>query len=299
MFPSHALGPLGVSMLCASLCAGAPAGSDHCSDWCASHAESWDTKCKQTAWVAGKWCTACAECQDRVHLCEPMQNGPGGMVEATLGHFNASKSLVFLRPAKTGSNSLIEAFNAARAADPFGCAQASMANHHYFDVDVSRRQFTGACSLRTAAVLREPCERFVSAFHYSQKWASWDWQNCSRDPGCMRARIQQLLMQKQNPWYLTEIQRAQPMLLPLAKSPTPFDWASRLLSDLKLRRAWLSAPGMSCNVNGSNFLAGEMCGFVPQANYVDAKHPLVACLPRMTEGVQKLLDERAGLQAAK
>ena len=42
-----------------------------------------------------------------------------------------------------------------------------------------------------------------------------------------------------------------------------------------------------------------MCGFVPQANYVDAKHLLVACLPRMTEGVQKLLDERAGLQAAK
>jgi hypothetical protein len=173
-----------------------------------------------------------------------------------------NETIHLLRLAKSGSTTTLTAVVRAKDANPQACARVVA---HCSHVEFHRRAII---------VIREPTERFVSAYYYS------------------KARLGILRLGQQS----------------------PVGWANKLLNDTRLRRRWLAAPtwstgwdktgrrtqhpyGLFRSASGAEVLtraecdesSGHKCGFVPQAEYHSASTHVV-CLPRRTAELQAALD---------
>ena len=183
----------------------------------------------------------------------------------------------FSRAAKTGSSTLIAMLSTTRDSSE-ACSRLQFSMKH---TDLRAPRHTDP-----VAVLREPADRFVSAFYYAvselrehgPNRTGWEWYESSAvDRWC-------------GPIY-----RSQPTLSRLerlASTGSPLAFAQALLSDSSERSLWLGTSlrvrGSSCSVTTP---CGGSCGFVPQAEYLrGAQSPQIACLPCIDNDVQRILD---------
>lgn len=169
-------------------------------------------------------------------------------------------SLLVPRPAKVGSSSLIDHLIHAYECHP----PLALSFEHFPQQPMVGQQ--------VLLMLREPCERFVSAWHYS-RLPAWlhDWD----------ARMHLAL---------------------LHKTESPMQWAQQLLADEALRQQWMVANRQRENPQGESIEVfinkthtachrnlGYLCGFVPLAEYAPAGDVHHACLDSLGADVAKIL----------
>ena len=240
-------------------------------------------------------------------LAGPMGGGGGLACGLEPVRINSSGGLFFLRPAKTGTNSLKLKLKTAENCSARVCegGHATVRPPDGFD---------------GALVLRSPLERFVSAFHethsaaaagssascdYSKRfsngtsylscetWPSDDKRWATTDPRfwatCSRIGLTTPTAGR--------LQR-------LVGSGSPLGFARWLRHNAADRAAWLSAPAppslfllnqsgrpiVTSTANASCMRScGRLCGFVPQVFYQrNARY--TACLSRFDGDVQRILD---------
>jgi hypothetical protein len=169
-----------------------------------------------------------------------------------------------LRMAKAGSTTTLNLIAEAKRDNPRACTNIEFTLSH-----------THLVRHRGIIVMREPSERFFSAYDYS---------------------------------YTHEISRHG------ERAETVLGWAHLLQANATLRAYWLAAPTYSpawqtdsqtkagygsyvCEYGSAvvtpakcNRSNGHWCGFVPQADYYVSGETRVLCLPSEREGMQRLLN---------
>ena len=129
-----------------------------------------------------------------------------------------------------------------------------------------------------AVILREPCERFVSSFHYARQRLAHDTAHKRFTNDVKTHLIDQIVNTSQ----------------------TPIDFARLLLKDPRARQSWMALPrdrlphSMMCSLN---HILGESCGFVPLHRYVpttDAARMRVGCLPCVGIDVRRIVGSVLG-----
>ena len=185
----------------------------------------------------------------------------------------------FLRAAKTGSTSLIDMLSEARDSSP-ACSGLQFTLKH--------TELTPPRGSEPAVVLREPAERFVSAYYFAlSELVEHD------DNAVIEAAEQQMSAVYR---YCGRVYRSQPSrsrLERLAAAGSPLAFARALLANESERNMWLGAPTLRTALSSCSpkTPCGGLCGFVPQDVYTShVQAPMIACLPCLQTDAQRVLD---------
>lgn len=187
---------------------------------------------------------------------------------------SATKLLWFSRPAKTGATSLDVLLQHARQPHRTKSTCKGLAWGAHID------DMPPTPGYERAGVLREPAERFASAYGNAVLQLHLSRSEPTSDKPCAR--------HYRMPPFLRQLEG-------LAETGTPLKFAQLLAADARARELWLTPPpGVSGRNESSSTIAcavdcGAMCGFVPQAEYA-SRYDHVSCLPCIGSDVQRTLD---------
>ena len=200
------------------------------------------------------------------------------------------RRLHYMRIAKTGSTTLLKAIDAAQEEWPRECAHVwTGGKGHEMTADMLAA--SSSSPPLSFAVLREPCERFVSVYAYQMGLVTPRVRLPRARLLKRRDAVPQLLVGSGHSNKGGRARDLAPPLDRLRRSVGPASWAQQLLNDTLLRAAFLRRKkGGARPLSGAHSLTQRLSW--PQSVYVSPSTH-IACLPTMLRDVQRIFNDHA------